>query len=169
MEIPANWLDTIIRLTSATLLAAIIGMDRELRDKPAGLRTHMLVGLGASAFSVFALGLVSDLAEQEGIRLDPLRIVEGVIGGLGFLGAGAIIQSRGDVYGMTTAVGIWIAGAIGVGCGTGNYFAVACTTFIAIICLIPLRILERRLDIRNPSALRNSGASDCDKVNAKGE
>jgi len=119
----------------------------------------MLVGLGSSACCVFALSLVSRYAETESaVQLDPLRIIEGVIGGLGFLGAGAIIQSRGDVRGMTTAVGIWIAGAIGVGCGTGNYFAVALLTVITVVCLIPVRLLERKLDIRNPTAKEESDA-----------
>ncbi len=151
MEIPHDWMEITLRLFLAVILTAVIGFEREVRDKPAGLRTHMLVGLGSAAFAVFTLGLAENV-DQLGktYNVDPIRAIEGVMEGLGFLGAGAIIQSRVNVYGMTTAVGIWIAGAIGVGCGTGNYFAVLLTTFIALICLIPLRFLEKQLALRNP-------------------
>ncbi len=161
MEIPAEWFEISLRLVLATVLTAIIGLEREVRNKPAGLRTHMLIGLGSSAFAVFALGLAENVSQSgAGIQVDPLRALEGVMGGLGFLGAGAIIQSRGDVYGMTTAVGIWIAGAIGVGCGTGNYFAVLLATGIAVICLVPLRYVEHQLDIRNPSTKNRPGEDE---------
>lgn len=149
MNIPDNWLDILLRLVTATLMASLIGLDREIRDKPAGLRTHMLVGLGAAAFSVFSLEVVDRYSHLEGsIALDPIRIIAGVIGGLGFLGAGSIIQSHGNTHGMTTAAGIWIAGAIGVGCGTGSYFSVTVVTIIALICLNPVRKLERKLGTR---------------------
>ncbi len=160
-DLPENWLDILIRLLSAAFLSGIIGLEREIRNKPAGLRTHMLVGLGASAVCVFGYGVVEEVGGQnESVRLDLIRIISGVIGGLGFLGAGAIMQSRGEVHGMTTAAGIWIVGAIGIGCGTGNYFAVGVTTLIATVCLIPIRILEKKLAIRNPSVERKveSGA-----------
>lgn len=147
MEIPSDWLDTIIRLVSATLLSGIVGLEREVRNKPAGLRTHMLVGLGAAACCVFSLDVMERLQQvNELARFDPIRIIEGVIGGLGFLGAGAIIQSRGNVHGLTSAAGIWIAGAIGVGCGMGSFFAAVVLTLIVVICLVPVRWLEREIN-----------------------
>lgn len=151
MEIPIDWLETVLRLVLATVLTAMIGLEREVRNKAAGLRTHMLVGLGSAAFGVFSLSLVEQFdAAQQSVMLDPMRIIEGIIGGLGFLGAGAIIQSRGDVHGMTTAAGIWIAGAIGIGCGIGSYFAVIIVTLIALICLIPVRMLESKVHTNGP-------------------
>ena len=156
-----NWLDISIRLVAAAVLAGIVGIDREVRDKPAGLRTYMLVGLGAAAFTVFASNLVHDLAaagDQTGIRLDPTRIIQGIIGGLGFLGAGTIIHSRGDVHGITTAAGIWIAGAIGLGCGAAYYFTAFLVTLIAVICLIPVQFLEYKLVNR-----RNTTPTDTPK------
>lgn len=153
MEIPPDWLDTTARLVLGTLLAALIGFEREVRDKSAGLRTHMLVGLGAAAFSVFAMQLASHpIADNPTVSLDPMRIIAGVAGGLGFLGGGAIIHSKGDIYGMTTAVGIWIAGAIGVGCGVGNFFAVLVTVGVALVCLGPVRYLENWLSNLNESS-----------------
>ncbi len=161
--LPENWLETSVRLISAAAMAALIGLEREVRDKPAGLRTHMLVGLGAAAFTVFGIDLATGLGHQnESFSFDPLRIVSGVIGGLGFLGAGAIIQSRGDVFGLTTAAGIWLVGAIGVGCGTGNYFAVGITTLIALICLVPVRHIEHNLSISIPTETVSPSESNSD-------
>jgi putative Mg2+ transporter-C (MgtC) family protein len=151
MDIPENWLDLVMRLVAATVLTAVIGLEREIRDMTAGLRTHMLVGLGSTAFTLFAYGMIDDMSNgPPNVQLDPLRIVEAVVGGLGFLGAGAIIRSQGNVYGMTTAASIWLAGAIGVGCGMGQMFIVVVTTAITMLCLVPLRIMEKKLKIRNP-------------------
>jgi putative Mg2+ transporter-C (MgtC) family protein len=148
MELPPDWLDTCARLVSASILAALIGLERELRNKPAGLRTHILVGLGASALCVFAVHIARDVTNvPDAVRIDPIRVIQGVIAGLGFLGAGAIIQSKTQVHGMTTAAGVWIAGIVGVGCGTGNYFAVTLLTIITLICLYPIGVLERKLDL----------------------
>lgn len=157
MDIPEDWLEITIRLVAACLLTAVLGLEREVRNKPAGLRTHMLVGLGSAAFGVLTLELVGDVIghQQQGVvTVDPARIIEGIVGGLGFLGAGAIIQSRGRVFGMTTAAGIWIAGAIGVGCGAGSLFTASLTTLLAALCLIPVRHLEKELDIRTPAEHR---------------
>jgi len=155
MEFPDTWLEITVRLVGACFLTAMLGLEREVRNKPAGLRTHMLVGLGAAAFGVLTLQLVRDIVghQQPGIpTVDPIRIVEGLVGGLGFLGAGATIQSRGEVHGMTTAAGIWIAGAIGIGCGVGSLFVSVLTTLLAVLCLIPVRYMEHQLDIRDPPA-----------------
>jgi len=155
VDLPQDWIEIIVKLLLATGLSALVGLEREVRNKPAGLRTHMLVGLGAAAVCVFAYGMADSFdttAEaNEVIKLDMIRVISGVIGGLGFLGGGAILQSRGEVQGMTTAAGIWIVGGIGIGCGTGNYFAVIVTTLIAVACLIPARLLERSLATKQTS------------------
>lgn len=135
----------LLRLVAAAILPAAIGWDREARRKPAGLRTHMLVGLGAAGFVVVGLSILERPPTSTGdtLTLDPLRLLDGLIGGIGFLGAGTIIQARGRVEGVTTAAGIWSAAAIGAACGIGRYdLAVMITALAAFVMLavIPVKI-----------------------------
>lgn len=133
-EIPA--LDMFIRLLAAAGLALLLGLERELRGKAAGLRSHMLVSLGSSAFIIMGMHILFATAEGDpSARIDPTRIVEGVIGGIGFLGAGSIIQSRGSVQGITTGASIWMAGAIGVACGLGIFTLAGMVTLMALIIM----------------------------------
>jgi putative Mg2+ transporter-C (MgtC) family protein len=146
--IPEDWFEVTARLLAAGLLTALVGLEREIRNKPAGLRTYMLVGIGSATFGILTLQLVKDataVSPEMAKSIDPTRIIEGIVGGLGFLGAGSIIQSQGKVGGMTTAAGIWIAGAIGVGCGVGSFFISGMATLLVLICLIPIGYLERHL------------------------
>ncbi|WP_227545917.1 MgtC/SapB family protein [Marinobacter fonticola] len=141
-EIP--WLDMLIRLSAAAGLALILGLERELRGKPAGLRSHMLVALGAAAFIMVGMDIMFSTAEGDpSARIDPTRIVEGVINGIGFLGAGSIIQSRGNIQGITTGASIWTAGAIGVACGIGNLVLAGMLTAMAFIIMVALGWFER--------------------------
>lgn len=139
--------DTIIvRLLAATVLAMIIGWERESKNKPAGLRTHMLVGLGAAAFFLIFIELaLGPLKDSEGLSPDPTRIFQGVITGIGFLGAGAIIQGRGEVKGLTTGAGIWVAGAIGLACGGGYYAIAGAVTAFTVIILGVLGYVHSKL------------------------
>ena len=138
--------DMVIRLGAAVALAAVIGLERQLKNRPAGLRTHMLVALGSAAFLLVGLEILMATAEGDpSARIDPTRIVEGVIGGIGFLGAGSIIQSRGSVHGITTGAAIWIAGAIGVACATGNLILAALVTLLALIIVLVMGLLEREM------------------------
>ena len=133
-EIPP--LDMIVRLLMAAGLALLLGLERELRGKPAGLRSHMLVSVGASAFILIGLHILMTTAEGDpSARIDPSRIVEGVIGGIGFLGAGCINQGRG--------ASIWISGAIGVACGLGTLVLASMVTALALIIVVVLGRLER--------------------------
>jgi putative Mg2+ transporter-C (MgtC) family protein len=117
------------RLLAAVVLGGIVGAERESRNKAAGLRTHMLVALGAATFTVSAV----DLAGESG-NYDPTRILQGVATGIGFLGAGSILQRKGQVQGLTTAAGIWVVGGIGAACGLGAYgIAIAVSVITAII------------------------------------
>lgn len=141
-EIPP--LDMIVRLLMAAGLALLLGLERELRRKPAGLRSHMLVSVGADAFILIGLHILMTTAEGDpSARIDPSRIVEGVIGGIGFLGAGCIIQSRGSVQGITTGASIWISGAIGVACGLGTLVLATMVTVLALIIVVVLGRFER--------------------------
>ncbi|MGO1659039.1 MAG: MgtC/SapB family protein [Marinobacter sp.] len=143
-EIPA--LEMFIRLLAAASFAIILGLERELRGKAAGLRSHMLVSLGASAFIIMGMHILFATAEGDpSARIDPTRIVEGVIGGIGFLGAGSIIQSRGTVQGITTGASIWIAGSIGVACGLGLFALGGIVTAMALIIMVVLGRFEHEV------------------------
>lgn len=109
-----------VRLLAALVAGACIGLDREWRRKPAGLRTHMLIALAAAVFTIIASELHLDAARADPSgSADPVRIIEAVTAGVAFLGAGAIFRGGGTVQGMTTGAGIWLAGALGLACGAG--------------------------------------------------
>lgn len=143
-EIPLQ--EMAIRLSAAAGLALILGLEREIRGKPAGLRSHMLVSLGASAFILMGMLILFSTAEGDpSARIDPTRIVQGVVGGIGFLGAGSIIQSRGNIQGITTGASIWVAGAVGVACGIGNLPLAAMVTALALVIMVVLGYFEREV------------------------
>ncbi|MFO8004033.1 MgtC/SapB family protein [Thioalkalivibrio sp.] len=143
MENEVPLLDMVIRLLAAAVLGAMIGIERELRKRPAGLRTHMLVSLGAATFLLVGYEILFATATGDpSAQIDPTRIVEGVITGIGFLGAGSIIQSGGSVQGITTGAAIWIAGAVGVACGVGNFVLAGLVTAISLVIVVGLGFLE---------------------------
>jgi putative Mg2+ transporter-C (MgtC) family protein len=127
--------DLCARLGMAALLGGLIGIDRELQGKTLGWRTYMLVSLGAASFSVMMTEMVHTFRADH-VQLDPTRIVEGVIGGIGFMGAGAIIQSRGEVRGATTGAGIWMVGAIGMAAGFGYYLHAIVMAGFALVVIV---------------------------------
>jgi putative Mg2+ transporter-C (MgtC) family protein len=111
-----------LRLALAVVLSTVVGLDRELLNKPLGLRTNMLVALGAASFSLMALQLVDVMRESPTIvQIDPVRVMEAIVGAIGFLGAAAIIQGRAEIVGATTGASIWVVGALGMACGFGFY------------------------------------------------
>lgn len=130
-----------LRLLAATILGGVIGIDREWRNRSAGLRTHMLTALAAALFTVLTFEIVnSDLLSSENTRADPIRIVEAVTAGVAFLAAGAIIHGRREVHGLTTGAGMWLAGSLGVACGLG-YLAIA--LFAGILGIVVITLLGR--------------------------
>lgn len=134
------------RLGLACLCGFIIGFEREVRDRPAGLRTHMMTSLAAALFGVIAIEMIAAFGnDDDRTQLDPIRVVEAVTAGVAFLAAGTIIQSRGAVKGLTTGAGMWLAGAIGLACGTGLLTIAIIATGLALIILVPLRAMESRL------------------------
>jgi len=131
-----------LRLMLAALLGAVIGFDREVRNRPAGLRTHMLVALAATAFTLITLELLHQARslQPEG-SFDPIRVVEAVTAGVAFLAAGTIIQSRGNVQGLTTGAAMWLTGAVGVAVGFGLYVIAVLTTVLALLILVAVSFI----------------------------
>ncbi len=135
----------LIRLSAAVFLSMLLGWERESKDRPAGIRTHMLVGLGSAAFFLLTIEFsLGHLKEIEQLTIDPTRVFEGIITGIGFLGAGAIIQRGGNVVGLTTGAGIWVAGAIGLACGGGYFVLAGLITAFAFGVLSLMHVVERR-------------------------
>lgn len=130
----------IINLFLSFILGGAIGWLREKEGKTAGLRTHILVAVGSALFMM----LSGEMMLRSGLA-DPGRIAAGVVTGIGFIGAGCIMQARGSVVGITTAASIWITAAIGIACGTGYYLGAIATTIIALFTLHSLREVEKRI------------------------
>src|SRR4051794_41083007 len=137
--------EMVVRLGLAAALGAVIGLERELRDREAGLRTHMLVALGSALFTILsAYGFRDVMTNPLFVRTDPTRIAAQIVTGIGFLGAGAIIRQGFSVRGLTTAATLWLTAAIGMAAGAGSYVAAALTTGLALFSLWPLRVLAYR-------------------------
>jgi putative Mg2+ transporter-C (MgtC) family protein len=135
-----------LRMVLALAFGAAIGFEREVKDRPAGLRTHMMTSLAAAVFAIITIEIFeATKARSAGnaVPADPIRIVEAVTAGVAFLAAGAIIQSRGRVKGLTTGAGMWLAGAIGVACGLGYYSVALMGTILALVILQGVAHLEQ--------------------------
>jgi putative Mg2+ transporter-C (MgtC) family protein len=144
-------LEALLRTFMAVVAGCLIGLDRELRNKPAGMRTHILISLAAALFTLITFELHTQFAGQDGeVTADPIRIIEAVTAGVAFLAAGAIIQSRGNVQGLTTGANMWLAGALGVACGAGYYVLALIGTVFALIVLVVLGKLQARLGDKDP-------------------
>ena len=141
-------LEVTLRVLFAIVAGSLIGLDRELRNKPAGLRTHILISLAAALFTLITFELHEQFTGDDSKTADPVRIIEAVTAGVAFLAAGAIIQSRGNVHGLTTGANMWLAGALGVACGAGYYFIAMIGTGFALIVLVVLAKLQQRLTTR---------------------
>ena len=129
---------------AAAGLAGVLGLEREIKDKPLGLRTNILVALGACSFGLITLDLVELFRREPDLgQIDPSRVVQGIIEGIGFLGTGAIIQSRREVIGATTGASIWVVGAIGLACSFGMFAHAIALTVIAFLVLFVLGAAER--------------------------
>jgi putative Mg2+ transporter-C (MgtC) family protein len=139
--------DALLRLAIACGLGAAIGFEREIRDRAAGIRTHLLVSLGSALFTIVsAYGFHEFLTSGDNIvRTDPTRIAAQIVTGIGFLGAGAIIREGLSIRGLTTAATLWVVAAIGMACGAGYYWPAAAATVLTILALWPLRLLAYRL------------------------
>lgn len=135
-----SYTQIIIRLGLSVILSGAIGLERELHRRTAGLRTHILVSLGACLIMLTSL-YIFDIYKHE-VPLDPTRIAAGVITGIGFLGAGTIIREREKVMGLTTAASLWICAAIGLAVGCGFYSAALISAAFTLVVLLLLRYLK---------------------------
>lgn len=134
-------LASLARLILAALLGAAIGLERELAGKPAGLRTTLLICVGAAMFTELSLSIAA-FGVDGGFRSDPARLAAQIIPGIGFIGAGAILHSRGRVTGVTTAATLWVVTAIGIAVGAHEYVQAAGTTILVLATLLLLRRAE---------------------------
>jgi putative Mg2+ transporter-C (MgtC) family protein len=149
-----GWVEALARLALAAGLGGAIGIERELRDRYAGLRTHLLVSLGSALFTLVSAYAWTGFKFGNGVSYDPTRIAAQVVTGIGFLGAGAIMRQGISVHGLTTAATLWMSAAVGMTAATGFYAVAALATAVTLTVLWPLRIFERRyIDrIRSSSA-----------------
>ncbi|MDA0989129.1 MAG: MgtC/SapB family protein [Verrucomicrobia bacterium] len=134
------------RLIVAAILGALVGLERDIHGRAAGLRTHLLVCLGAAAFTVVSIYLSRFSEVVDGtviLRADPSRIAAQVVTGIGFLGAGAIIKEGLNVRGLTTAACLWIVAAVGMAAGAGAYTLAVMTTLLSLFALVVLSRVER--------------------------
>ncbi|ABS61681.1 MgtC/SapB transporter [Parvibaculum lavamentivorans DS-1] len=156
-------LDYLARLGAAAAMGGVIGLDREAHDRPAGLRTHMMTAMAAAIFTILTLELHEEfvLRGAHGTA-DPIRIIDAVTAGVAFLAAGAIIHMRGQVRGLTTGAGMWLAGALGVACGMEKYMLGGVALALAAIVLMALRPLEARLSHRRGNARENEDQAERD-------
>ena len=142
--------DMILRLLVAALLGSIIGWERERRHWTAGLRTHMMVCLGAALIMLVSTYGFQDVVGKPGISLDPSRVAAQVVSGIGFLGAGTIFFLRNEVVkGLTTAAGLWTVAAIGLAVGGGLYIEAVSTTCIALVILAVFKPFEDKFFKKN--------------------
>ena len=142
-----NWDESLLRLALAAVLGGLIGVERELREREAGLRTHLLVALGSALFTIVgAYGFDAFLNTGASVvRADPTRIAAQIVTGIGFLGAGAIIRQGLSVRGLTTAATLWVVAAVGLAAGAGYYSVAVITTAPVLIALYPLRIIAYKI------------------------
>jgi putative Mg2+ transporter-C (MgtC) family protein len=144
--IPAlSWGSVTVRLAVAAGLGGAVGLERELRERQAGLRTHLVVCVGAALFTLVSAYGFRDVVEQGRIVVDPTRIAAQIVSGIGFLGAGAIIRQGLSVRGLTTAATLWLVAAIGMAVGAGFYSGAVVATVGALFTLGPLRVVAFKI------------------------
>lgn len=138
----------VARMLMAALFGAAIGFERQWRNRPAGLRTHILVCVAAAIYALLVIEIMhAPVFERAEARFDPLRVVEATTAGVAFLAAGVVIFTRGEVHGLTTGAGLWLAGAIGLAAGLGLWQVALFATILALVVLGLLHALELKLDL----------------------
>ena len=148
-------LQLVIRLLAAVLLGALIGYERELRAKNAGVRTHIMVSLGAALFMI-----ISQYGFPGADKFDAARIAAGVVTGIGFIGGGIIMKRKHDVSGLTTAASLWVTGAVGLSAGCGMYEVAILSTVLVLACLEALNVFSFKLGGKEMVAVLSATESD---------
>lgn len=154
MDLP--WWEELLRLVIAGALGAAVGFDREIKNRPAGLRTMTLVAMGAAAFVLMGIHTMANVD-----NLDISRILQGIATGVGFVGAGVIIQSGAEVRGVTTAATVWVAAAIGSSVAVGAYALAGLITVLTIFVLWPMKTAVEE-KINGQEGERSRGDDDAD-------
>ncbi len=174
-----SWQEILIRLVVGAVLGGLVGLERQRLDWAAGLRTHMIVCIGATLMMIVSMHGFQDVVNTPGIALDPSRVAAQVVSGIGFLGAGTILFLKNEVIkGLTTAAGLWTVAGIGLAVGGGLYFAAVATTILVLIILIIIKPykdkifaqtkhkeLQIKIDLQTASLLQIEKAID--KYNLK--
>jgi putative Mg2+ transporter-C (MgtC) family protein len=145
-----DWHGDIPAILLAVGCGAVIGFERQLKHKPAGLRTNILICLGAAVFTLISERMAGG---QDSIT----RIAAQIVTGVGFLGAGAVIQDRGGIHGLTTAATIWLVASIGMACGARFYYLAIITTVLAILVLVGLGQVDKYLVSRHDDSKPDKG------------
>lgn len=137
--------DIVLRVLGAAAMAALVGYDRSVANKPAGVRTHLLVGAGAALFTGVTVMLAQGVESigADAAKIDVSRIAAGIVTGVGFLGAGAIIMRGDKVTGLTTAAGVWVVAAIGVAVGFGFWLMAVSTTVLVLLTHASEALIKR--------------------------
>jgi len=141
-----EFIDLLVRLSLSIVLCGLIGLERKIYKKPAGFRTNVLVGLGSTLLMIIGISILSEY--NDGNTVDITRLAGQIVTGIGFLGAGAIIQGRGSVHGLTTAASIWVVAAIGMAVGLGFYLEAILATLLTLVVLVILGRVEHRFEAR---------------------
>ena len=149
-----SWTELLLRLGLASFVGLLLGLDRELSGHEAGIRTHALVALSSAMIMASSLMLTAQLRSED-FAPDPLRAVQGLSQAIGFIAAGAIFVRGSNVVNMTTAANIWVAAAIGIACGAGQYRLVIVGAGLGLVLLTLVKLGERFLPRR-----KDSGSSD---------
>jgi len=155
MEV-TNILDIIVKIVSALLLGFAIGLEREMTNKYAGLRTNILVCLGACIFtiiSIYGFPEVSVTGDELGTR-DTARVAAQVVTGIGFIGGGTVLRHGATVFGLTTAATLWVSAAVGMACGAGMYVLALFATILSILVLVSVRFFEKNVLISSTKNTR---------------
>jgi putative Mg2+ transporter-C (MgtC) family protein len=139
-------LEIIGQLILATIFGALIGFERELKKRGAGLKTFSLVSLGSCLFTIISLSFYDFALGKEGMSFDPSRIIQAIAVGVGFIGAGVIFRQPPEIIGLTTAAGLWVSSAIGIAVGAKLYCLAFFTTLIAIFILTVFSFFEKVLE-----------------------
>jgi len=156
-----SWLQQVVvingaisRLLTASVLGGLIGLEREVKRRSAGVRTNLLICLGAAFFTLLSAVLAGDASPNKG------QVASNIVQGIGFLGAGLIIHNRSRISGLTSAASVWVVASIGMACGAGLLAAAAIATVIVIIALEVVGFLERRASIKIYSLIYEARGSD---------